>query len=74
MSTTHVNTTARRVQDLHVSYRVHERGGHARLQAVNGVSFTLETGETLGIVGESGSGKTTLARALLRLTPADSGT
>ena len=35
--------------------------------AVNGVSFSLDKGEMLGVVGESGCGKTTLGRAVLRL-------
>jgi oligopeptide transport system ATP-binding protein len=39
------------------------------LKAVDGVSFDLKPGETLGLVGESGCGKTTLGRAVLRLLP-----
>lgn len=39
------------------------------VKAVNGVSFTLDRGETVGIVGESGSGKTVAALSLLRLVP-----
>jgi microcin C transport system ATP-binding protein len=43
--------------------------GHVK--AVNAVTLSVRTGETLGIVGESGSGKTTVALAILRLTPSD---
>ena len=53
------------VRDLRVSYAT--RQGEVR--AANGVSFTLERGETLGLLGESGSGKTTVAKALLKLLP-----
>ena len=45
----------------------------AWVQAVDGVSFSVKTGETLGLVGESGCGKTTVGRTILRLIPATSG-
>nr|HML48248.1 dipeptide/oligopeptide/nickel ABC transporter ATP-binding protein [Clostridia bacterium] len=43
------------------------------LKAVDGVSFSIQKGETLGLVGESGCGKTTVGRTLLHLYPPTSG-
>ncbi|HQV68523.1 MAG TPA: ABC transporter ATP-binding protein [Thermoflexales bacterium] len=45
----------------------------AWVKAVDGVSFTVKKGETLGLVGESGCGKTTIGRSILRLIPATGG-
>ena len=52
-----------RVEDLHTSFFL----PIGELQAVRGVSFSLERGRSLGIVGESGSGKTVLARSIMCL-------
>ncbi|WP_324256034.1 oligopeptide/dipeptide ABC transporter ATP-binding protein [Niveibacterium sp. 24ML] len=66
------------VRDLVVQFNVGRSGllpwAPARqLKAVNGVSFSLNAGETLGIVGESGCGKSSLARALIGLNPISGG-
>jgi oligopeptide transport system ATP-binding protein len=64
------------VRDLKVHFRVKTGALMSRevaLKAVDGVSFTLAPGETLGVVGESGCGKSTLGRAVLQLIPPTAG-
>ncbi len=57
------------VQDLETHFRTREGTVHA----VNGVSFHLKEGETLGIVGESGCGKSVTVMSMLRLIPSPPG-
>lgn len=59
--------------ELHDVHKHFKLTGGRLLQAVRGVSLSLQRGETLGLVGESGCGKSTLARCLLRLSVPTSG-
>ena len=64
------------VKDLYKYFPIHS-GLFSRhtgdVKAVDGVSFSIASGETLGLVGESGSGKTTIGRLILRLLRASKG-
>jgi oligopeptide/dipeptide ABC transporter ATP-binding protein len=65
------------IQDLKTWFPI-RRGVFSRtighIHAVDGVSLTIESGETVGLVGESGCGKTTLGRTVMGLEPKKSGT
>ncbi len=63
------------VRDLKVHFRVRRGLQSARtVRAVDGVTFALAPGETLGVAGESGSGKSTVARALVQIHRPTAGT
>ncbi len=57
------NTSFLSIKDLSVEYTSDKK----TIYAVNGVSFDLERGKTLGLVGETGAGKTTIAKAIMRI-------
>ena len=57
------------IKDLTVVYQTDE----ATVHAVNGINFSLNERETIGLVGETGAGKTTTALTILRLLPERTG-
>ena len=70
------NDTLIEVKDLSVHFPIKNRKVFKTevqmLRAVDGISFDIKRGETVGLVGESGSGKTTVGRAILRaIDPTD---
>ena len=73
-----VPTPLLKVHDLRTYFAVGTgmrllKGKHAEVRAVDGLSFEIRRGETVGLVGESGCGKTTVGRTLLRLEEPTSG-
>lgn len=75
MTTSTPSSTLLDVHELSVHFRVRRGLAASRaIKAVDGVSFALLAGETLGIAGESGSGKSTVARTLVQITRPTAGT
>jgi oligopeptide transport system ATP-binding protein len=68
---TSVNSPLLKVKGLHMHFPISEgilfRRSVGQVKAIDGVDFTVQRGETLGLVGESGCGKTTTGRCILRL-------
>ena len=78
MSQNKIQAPLLQVQDVHTTFNIKQKGTYFwqkpdTLKAVNGVSFELFPGETLGVVGESGCGKSTLARTIIGLVRANAG-
>ncbi len=59
------DTLLLKIENLYVEYSSEQE----KVKAVNGVSFDLKAGQTLGLVGETGAGKTSIAKAILRILP-----
>jgi peptide/nickel transport system ATP-binding protein len=71
-----MSTPVLQVRDLKVHFPLKKKlpwSPALRVHAVDGISFDIHAGKSLGIVGESGSGKTTAALAVMRLVPVTSG-
>ena len=75
-NTANENNYLLKVEDLKTYFPVKKglfRRTVAYVRAVDGISFAIRPGRTLGLVGESGCGKTTAARSIIRLIPATAG-
>jgi oligopeptide/dipeptide ABC transporter ATP-binding protein len=74
---TSVNSPLLEVKGLHMHFPISEgilfQRSVGQVKAIDGVDFTVQRGETLGLVGESGCGKTTVGRTVLRLIEPTSG-
>jgi len=65
MKNTNKDNTLLSIKDLFVEYRTYE----GTVKAINGLNFSIEKGESVGLVGETGAGKTTTALSILGILP-----